>query len=222
MSVTIAAGGPPATADEKLMSLLRNEILAAREMAKSLSSLLTSGAGAEPRAASAEIGEQKKHAERIQQEFLSYFSRIAPSLYTREEWLGIFSKIGGIVDKLGGLAHRIEFLLAKPWESPPPLRDLLTKMTALLVSMMDSYLAMMNSALVNRDRALEARGKISSYEKEMDSLYREAIFSTLESKLPAHIMFLLLNIAEMIEDTADLLNSSADDLYLITIYSTTS
>jgi len=220
LSVTIAAGGPAATADEKLMSLLRNELLAAREMAKSLSSLLTSGVGAEPPAASVEISEQKKQAERVQQEFLSYFSRIAPSLYTREEWLGIFSKIGGIVDKLGGLAHRIEFLLTKPWESPLPLRDLLAKMTTLLLSIMDSYLAMMNSALTNRDRALEARGKISSSEKEMDTLYREAIFSTLESKLAAPIMFLLLNIAEMIEDTADLLNSAADDLYLITIYST--
>lgn len=220
MSVTIA-GAPAATADEKLMTLLRNELLAAREMAKSLSSLLMGGVGPEPTTALKDIGEQKKHAEMIQQEFLSYFSRIAPSLYSREEWIGMFSKIGGVVDKVGGLAHRIEFLLAKPWEPPPALRSLLVKMTSLLLSMMDNYLAMMNSALTNRDRALEARDRISNEEKGMDTFYREAIFSTLEANLLAPITLLLLNIAEMIEDAADLLNSAADDLYLITLYATT-
>lgn len=218
MSINIVASGPSVTADEKLVALLRAELLDAREMMRGLAALLVSKEGGTLLTETLEdIGKHKRRVEILQQEFLSYFSRVAPSLYNREEWMGIFSKIGGVVDKLGGLAHRIEFLLTKPWDLPAPVRDLLAKMASLLLLMTDHYLTMMNAALTNRARALDARDKVTSGEKEMDSLYRSVIFTTLDANLTAPAMFLLLNIAELIEDVADLLNSAADNLYLITL-----
>jgi len=32
----------------------------------------------------------------MQRDFLTYFSKVAPSLYNREEWVGMFSKVSGI------------------------------------------------------------------------------------------------------------------------------
>ena len=222
MSVDITATSAPATADEKLLALLRSELLIAREILKSFVNLLTS----EDKKSLLikildEVNRYKNQVESHQQDFLSYFSRVAPSLSNREEWMGIFSKISGIVDKLGGLAHRIEFLLAKSQELPRPTNELLVKMITLLISMTDSYISMMNNALQNRARTFEARSEVSKNEKEMDTLYRRVIFDTLEANLPPLVTLLLLNIAEMIEDVADLLNSAADDLYLVTLYATT-
>lgn len=222
MSIDISASRAPATADEKLVALLRGELLIVREILKSFLNLLVS----ENKESLLikiidEINRYKNQVENLQQDFLSYFSRVAPSLSNREEWMGIFSKISGIVDKLGGLAYRIEFLLTKSGELPSPINKLLIKMVNLLISMTDGYTSMMNSALQNRARAFEARGEVSKSEKEMDTLYRSVIFNTLEANLPPLATLLLLNIAEMIEDVADLLNSATDDLYLITLYATT-
>jgi len=222
MSVDLSVSQPPATADERLLAILRRELMVAREMLKSLSTVFASEeSGSLLPSLLKEIEEHKRQAEILQQDFLDYFSRVAPSLSSREEWMGLFSKIGGVVDKLGGLAYRAEFLFTRPWKIPGSLRELLSGMLSLLLAMIDDCVTMMGAVLTHRGRAHEARSKVAEGERKMDRLYRSAIFSALsEAQIPAPAMLLLINVAELIEDTADLLNSAGDDLYLISLYAT--
>jgi uncharacterized protein Yka (UPF0111/DUF47 family) len=220
MSIEIAASGAAAAADERLMSNLRSELLLAKEMLKSIANALAAlGSRDYPavRKFVEEVAGAKRRIEMMQRDFLTYFSKVAPSLYNREEWVGMFSKVSGIVDKISGIAYRTEYLSLKPYEIPEGVRAVLSDMVSLLASMIDEYVTMMNHALTNPSRALESRSRVASLEAEMDSKFRAATFAILENPSLGQLALLLLAVAEMLEDVADLLNAAADDLYLITL-----
>jgi len=221
--VSIEVGsGRPTTADERLAGILRSELMTAKEMLKSIINVLR-GVGeaeeAELKRMLKEIGEGKRRIELLQREFLDYFSRVAPSLYNREEWMGMFAKISGIVDKLSGIAYRAEYLASKSWRLPRGVREALVELASSLLSIIDQYLLMMNVALSEVDKALEARRRIALTEAEIDSRYRRATFAILDAPISAPCAILLLYIAEMLEDVSDLVNSVADDLYLVALSS---
>lgn len=220
MSIEITSERVAASADEKLMSNLRGELLIAKEMLKSIANFLTALGREESPSLKKyieEVSDSKKRVGLMQRDFLTYFSKVAPSLYNREEWIGMFSKISGILDKISGVAYRAEYLSMKSWNIPDDIRAKLMEMIALLTSMLDEYITMMNHALMNVNKALESRSKISAAEAEMDSKYRAATFAVLEASSLGLLALLLHDIAEMLEDTADLINSASDDLYLITL-----
>jgi uncharacterized protein Yka (UPF0111/DUF47 family) len=220
MSIEIAAGGAAAAADERLMGNLRSELLLAKEMLKSIANALAAlGSRDYPSVMKfvEEVAGAKRRIEMMQRDFLTYFSKVAPSLYNREEWVGMFSKVSGIVDKISGIAYRTEYLSLKPYEIPEGVRAALSDMVSLLASMIDEYVTMMNHALTNPSRALESRSRVASLEAEMDSKFRAATFAILENPSLGQLALLLLAVAEMLEDVADLLNAAADDLYLITL-----
>jgi len=220
MSIEIAASGAAAAADERLMSNLRSELLLAKEMLKSIANALAALGSRDYPAVGKfveEVADAKRRIEMMQRDFLTYFSKVAPSLYNREEWVGMFSKVSGIVDKISGIAYRTEYLSLKPYEIPEGVRAVLSDMVSLLASMIDEYVTMMNHALTNPSRALESRSRVASLEAEMDSKFRAATFAILENPSLGQLALLLLAVAEMLEDVADLLNAAADDLYLITL-----
>jgi len=220
MSIEIATRGAAAAADERLMSNLRNELLLAKEMLKSIANALAF-LGARDYSSVRKLVEEvigtKKRVEMMQRDFLTYFSKVAPSLYNREEWMGMFSKVSGIVDKISGIAYRTEYLSLKPYEIPEGVRATLAEMATLLASIIDEYVTMMNNALTNPSKALESRSRVAALEAEMDSKFRAATFTILENPSLGQLALLLLSMAEMLEDVADLLNAAADDLYLITL-----
>ncbi|MCS7104444.1 MAG: hypothetical protein NZ954_02610 [Thermofilaceae archaeon] len=218
MSFEITGRSLAVPADEKLAAILRSKFIEAKEIVKILIiSLRILGEGPELRDKFQEIKRHKDQVGLIQKDFLSYFSKVAPTLYNKEEWMGIFSKFCGIIDKLGGIAYRVEYLTTKSWKLPEELQNQLISMGELLSSMIDEYIVMINVVLSNSEKTLEFRSKVAAAEREMDSLYRSITFSTLETNLPAPIILLVLNIAEMLEDVADLLDSAANDLYLIAL-----
>lgn len=221
MSIELA-GRRPATADEKLVEILRSEVMLAREMVKGITSVL-SGVGEleeeEIRRALDEIGGSKRRIELLQKEFLEYFSRVAPSLYSREEWMGVFSKIAGAVDKLSGIAYRVEYLASKAWRLPRGVRGSLVELASSLASIMDLFLTLMKVSVSDAAKALEARREVAQAEAEIDSKYRKATFGILDSPISAPCAILLLNIAEMLEDVSDLINAAADDVYLVALSS---
>lgn len=214
--------GRPITADERLVGILRSELMTAKEMLKSIVNVLRGVGEAEEgelKRLLDEVRESKRRIELLRREFLDYFSRVAPSLYSREEWMGMSAKISGIVDKLSGVAYRAEYLASKSWRLPKGVRDALVELASSLLSIIDQYLLMMNVALSKVDKALEARHRIALAEAEIDSKYRHATFTILDAPVSAPCAILLLYIAEMLEDVSDLVNSVADDLYLVALSS---
>ncbi len=207
-----------ATADEKLLNILRSELLIAKEMLKGVLNAFNALGKGEYEAVrwlSEEARKSKENAVLLQRSFLEYFSAVAPSLYSKEEWLRVSSKMLGILDKLGGITYRVEYLVSKSWNVPVDIRMVLIDMATALISMMDEYTVMINA--LTRGKAAEIRGRISAIEASIDAKYREATFKILEASIPASLMILLLSIAEMLEDVSDLVDSAADDTYLVAV-----
>ncbi|MEM1508961.1 MAG: hypothetical protein QXY49_05660 [Thermofilaceae archaeon] len=217
MSIELA-NKKSATADEKLLNILRNELLIAKEMLKGISNAFNALGKGEYEAVRwlfEEVRKSKENAVLLQRSFLDYFSAVAPSLYSKEEWLGVSSKMLGVLDKLGGVTYRVEYLVSRSWSVPMDIQTVLVDMVVMLISMMDEYMAMINA--LTRGKATEIRGRISVIEASIDSKYREATFKILEANISASLMILLLSIAEMLEDVSDLVDSAADDIYLLAV-----
>lgn len=216
MSMEVRGEGVRASADSKLLNMLQRKLLFSKELLKCVAKLLLSAeAEVSHKDLMEEVGKVKKRVEEVRWEFLEYFSKVALLLYNREEWLRIFSKISGIVDKLNGIAYRAEYMFAKGLTIQGAVKEQLTSMCNALSSMLDEFNYMSSVTLVDVNRALDARKRIVELEAKLDSNYRASAFTILEAGLPPHFMILLLNTAEMLEDIADTLNSAADDVYLI-------
>ena len=215
--MSIELGSRPATtADTKLVGIIRNELLIAKEMLKDISRALRALEGEESISELfEEIRKSKERADLLQKDFLDYFSRIAPSLYSKEEWLRVFSKTSGMLDKLSGITYRVEYLVSKSWKVPAHVRSALAEMVSMLISMMDEYITMVNA--LTRGNAVESRRRVSGMEADIDAKYRATTFAVLEADLPPPLMSLLLSIAEMLEDVSDLIDSAADDVYLLAL-----
>ena len=221
MSIEIG-GSRPLTADERLIEMISSEIRIAREMIKNIAMIINQmGEGSKESLSSLlnDIRGGKRSVEGMQREYLDYFSRIAPSLYTLEEWMNVFAKIEGAVDKLGGVAYRLDYLVSKPWGLPEEVRNVLVELANGLMDITSRFTNLALAVTSNPDAVFKIWREIAQAEAQIDNIYRKATFTILDAPLSTQFTILLLSISEMLEDVADLINSASDDLYLIVISS---
>jgi len=212
----------PTIADEKLVRMVADEVLIAREMTKNIIMMISSIGEKKEEPIESLLSTMKVDKEKslaVQTEYLDYFSRIAPSLFTREEWMNVFSKIEGVIDKLGGIAYRLDYLVSKPWELPTEVKDKMARLANALLDMVSLFYNMAISVTENPENSVRLWREVSRKEADIDDIYRAATFTILDAPLSTQFTILLLSIAEMLEDVADLVNSAADDLYLVVVSS---
>ncbi len=205
-------------ADVKLISYIRRELLLSRDMLNEITRVLKSMDSIDKedsRERLEHIRSSKKDVETIQLDFLNYISKISKGMTHREDWLRVESKISNITDKFSGISYRLGFLLEKNWSVPRDILDKLTIISSTLDKMIQSLDIILVKTSEDPETALKSIKNLSKIESEIDFHYRDVLFTILDSNISQSSMLLLLNIAEMLEESSDILNDAANDLYII-------
>ncbi|HDH07031.1 MAG TPA: DUF47 family protein [Thermoproteales archaeon] len=160
------------------------------------------------------INTAKGEIELIKKDVLQYISKTSPTLYHREDWLRIATKIYNATDKAGGVIYRLEYIINKEWQIPPPIKQRLANLTDNVIKIIDEFAGALRNMILG-EKVLEKFKAIDTLEKEADQEYRGTIFTVLESNIATSSMLLLLNIAEMLEDISDTIALARDDMHII-------
>ena len=210
-------GAVKSIADMKLISIQSKELHLLNEIVKSIR-LIVGGVGnidvSELETHISDIDGAKREIELLKRDFLEYVSKMSPSLYHREDWLRMSTKIYNATDKAIGVVHRLEYIIRKGWSIPESIKDRIASLMDRVSKIINEY----NQALrnmANREYAFEKFRNVEKLEKECDNAYRSTIFSILESNISTPAMLITLDIAEMLEDISDIITSATDDLRII-------
>lgn len=204
--------------DNRIVSYLEQELTVSKSMLKTISSVLSrlNELAPEDMAEAVEdINGSKEEIIGVQRELLNYLSRASAALYHREDWIRIISKVGNVVDKFSGIAYRLEYLVGRRWTVSDDVKSRMVGLSLAVERILDLFSQTLSLMLVDAEKALRLRDRISVAESEVDELFRRTNFAVLESNLSFHSILLLLNIAEMLEDVSDTINAAADDAYII-------
>ena len=160
------------------------------------------------------INTAKEEIELLKKDVLEYISKTSPTLYHREDWLRIATKIYNATDKAGGVIYRLEYILNKEWQIPTFIRQRLANLTDNVIKIINEFANAMRNMILG-EKVYEKFKAIDMLEKEADQEYRSIIFTVLESNIATSSMFLLLNIAEILEDISDIIAMARDDMHII-------
>jgi len=210
-------GAVKSIADMKLIEMQSRKLQLLNEIVKSVRLIVGKMGGidvGELEARIADIDGSKREIELLKKDFLEYVSKMSPSLYHREDWLRMSTKIYNATDKAIGVVHRLEYIIRRGWSVPDSIRERIAGLMDVVSKIINEY----NQALrnmANKEYAFEKFRSVDKLEKECDMAYRSTIFSILESNISTPAMLILLDIAEMLEDISDIITSATDDLRII-------
>ncbi len=210
-------GAVKSIADMKLIEMQSKKLQLLNEIVKSVRLIVGKMGGidvGELEARIADIDGSKREIELLKKDFLEYVSKMSPSLYHREDWLRMSTKIYNATDKAIGVVHRLEYIIRRGWSVPDSIRERIAGLMDVVSKIINEY----NQALrnmANKEYAFEKFRSVDKLEKECDMAYRSTIFSILESNISTPAMLILLDIAEMLEDISDIITSATDDLRII-------
>ncbi|RLE78204.1 MAG: hypothetical protein DRJ44_00295 [Thermoprotei archaeon] len=204
-------------ADRKLVEKYLEELRLLNEMMKSIYSVITRADDIDRNTLEQyikSINTAKEEIELLKKDVLEYISKTSPTLYHREDWLRIATKIYNATDKAGGVIYRLEYILNKKWQIPTFIRQRLANLTDNVIKIINEFANAMRNMILG-EKVYEKFKAIDMLEKEADQEYRSIIFTVLESNIATSSMLLLLNIAEMLEDISDIIAMARDDMHII-------
>ena len=137
-------------------------------------------------------------------------AEIGAILMSREDFLRFTNLTSEIADFSEGIAFRLVELMEHNWSVPGDIKkDLL----ALSEAVFDSVLKLRETMMVlsyGSAKTLEKAKDVEIAERTVDDLYRGLEIKILSSKLDLPVVFLLRDILQLLEDSADKAEDAAD------------
>ena len=137
-------------------------------------------------------------------------AEIGAILMSREDFLRFTNLTSEIADFSEGIAFRLVELMEHNWSVPGDIKkDLL----ALSEAVFDSVLKLRETMMVlsyGSAKTLEKAKDVEIAERTVDDLYRGLEIKILSSKLDLPVLFLLKDVLQLLEDSADKAEDASD------------
>jgi len=135
---------------------------------------------------------------------------IGAILLNREDFLRFTDVTSEVADFCKGIAFRISEMMEREWDVPSDLKrgmiDLGSAVFEAVSKLRDTFL-MLN---YGSPKVLEKARDVEVAERIVDNLYRELEISILRSNLEVPTLFLMRDIIQFLEDTADKIEDASD------------
>ena len=131
-------------------------------------------------------------------------------LLNREDFLRFTDVTSEIADFCKGIAFRISEMMEREWDVPAHLKkgmvDLASAVFEAVSRLRDTFL-MLN---YGSPKVLEKARDVEVAERNVDNLYRELELTVLNSNLDVPTLFLMRDVIQFLEDTADKIEDASD------------
>ena len=131
-------------------------------------------------------------------------------LLNREDFLRFTDVTSEIADFCKGIAFRISEMMEREWDVPAHLKkgmvDLASAVFEAVSRLRDTFL-MLN---YGSPKVLEKARDVEVAERNVDNLYRELEVTVLNSNLDVPTLFLMRDVIQFLEDTADKIEDASD------------
>ncbi len=135
---------------------------------------------------------------------------IGAILLNREDFLRFTDVTSEIADFCKGIAFRISEMMEREWHVPSDLKKGMTDLGSAVFEaaskLRDTFL-MLN---YGSPKVLEKARDVEVAERNVDNLYRELEVKVLNSHLEVPTLFLMRDIIQFLEDTADKIEDASD------------
>jgi len=135
---------------------------------------------------------------------------IGAILMNREDFLRFTDVTSEIADFCKGIAFRISEMMEREWDVPAHLKkgmvDLASAVFEAVSRLRDTFL-MLN---YGSPKVLEKARDVEVAERNVDNLYRELEVTVLNSNLDVPTLFLMRDVIQFLEDTADKIEDASD------------
>jgi predicted phosphate transport protein (TIGR00153 family) len=135
---------------------------------------------------------------------------IGAILLNREDFLRFTDVTSEIADFCKGIAFRTAEMMEREWDVPSNLKEGMSDLAAAVfeaVSRLRDTFLMLN---YGSPKVLEKARDVEVAERNVDDLYRKLEISVLDSGLEVPILFLMRDIIQFLEDTADKIEDASD------------
>lgn len=137
-------------------------------------------------------------------------AEIGAILMSREDFLRFTNLTSEIADFSEGIAFRLVEIMEHNWSVPSDIKKDLLKLSE---AVFDSVLRLRETMMVlsyGSAKTLEKAKDVEIAERTVDDLYRELEIKILSSKLDIPVVFLLRDVLQLLEDSADKAEDAAD------------
>jgi len=135
---------------------------------------------------------------------------IGAILLNREDFLRFTDVTSEVADFCKGIAFRISEMMEREWDVPSDLKRGMVNLASAVfeaVSKLRDTFLMLN---YGSPKVLEKARDVEVAERIVDNLYRELEISILRSNLEVPTLFLMRDIIQFLEDTADKIEDASD------------
>ncbi|MEM0200350.1 MAG: phosphate transport regulator [Saccharolobus sp.] len=145
-----------------------------------------------------------------------YIFKIREGLLDKDIYVRILNNLEKISQNLDAAAYRLSVMLTKNLKIENSIGRLLIVICEKIIASITHFIEALRLLSTNPKNALENARNVIKIEQEVDELYRSLELYLFEKSVSnfLHIM-LLKDVADRLEDSEDLLKSSADDITYI-------
>jgi len=137
-------------------------------------------------------------------------AEIGAILMSREDFLRFTNLTSEIADFSEGIAFRLVEIMEHNWNVPSDIKKDLLKLSE---AVLDAVLRLRETMMVlsyGSTKTLEKASDVEIAERTVDDLYRGLEIKILSSKLDLPVLFLLRDVLQLLEDSADRAEDAAD------------
>ena len=137
-------------------------------------------------------------------------AEIGAILMSREDFLRFTNLTSEIADFSEGIAFRLVEIMEHNWSVPSDIKKDLLKLSE---AVLDAVLRLRETMMVlsyGSAKTLEKAKDVEIAERTVDDLYRGLEIKILSSKLDLPVLFLLRDVLQLLEDSADKAEDAAD------------
>ena len=137
-------------------------------------------------------------------------AEIGAILMSREDFLRFTNLTSEIADFCEGIGFRLLEIMERNWKVPPVIKKGLVDLSNAVFETVSKLRETAMTLSYGSEKSLAKAKEVEAAERIVDDLYRELELRILNSKLEFPVMFILRDVIQLLEDTADKAEDAAD------------
>jgi predicted phosphate transport protein (TIGR00153 family) len=158
----------------------------------------------------AEIRKTEEEVDKARRMVSQELAQIGAILINREDFLRFTNLASEISDFCGGLAFWLLSIIEHGWKVPSDIKQDLVKLSE---ATLDTVIKLRETAMTlsyGSEKTLEKAKEVETAERIVDEAYRELEVKIINRSLEIHVMLLLRDITQLLENAADKAEDASD------------